>query len=269
VTQAQQPADSTQSLRSVNRALDVLQTLGKGDKDGMTVAEVANTIGVSKSTAFALLQSLLARNFVADVRLGGSRRYKLGLALVPLGDRAAAGVGISQLAMPLLQQLTNETGLTSRLAILDDGYAVSISRVDAPGIFRLATSLGQRELPHCSALGKALLALLPPPKVLKLLTRIGMPRRTEHTVVVPTELMKELVQVAEQGFAFDDEEDNLGVVCVAAAISDRNGDGVAAISVTCMKSGRSDEDLIAIGKTVRDYANRISQMLGASEKEDE
>jgi len=263
VTEAQPSADGAQSLRSVNRALDVLQTLGKGDKDGMTVAEVATHIGVSKSTAFALLQSLLTRNFVADVRLGGSRRYKLGLALVPLGDRAAAGVGISQLAMPLLQQLTSETGMTSRLAVLDDGYAVSISRVDAPGIFRLATSLGQRELPHCSALGKALLALMPPPRVLKLLNRIGMPRRTEHTIVVPTDLMKELVLVAEQGFAFDDEEDNIGVACVAAAISDRNGDGVAAISVTCMKSGRSREDLIALGKIVRDYANRISQMLGA------
>lgn len=265
MTEAQPSAEGAQSLRSVNRALDVLQTLGKGDKDGMTVAEVATNIGVSKSTAFALLQSLLTRNFVADVRLGGSRRYKLGLALVPLGDRAAAGVGISQLAMPLLQQLTSETGMTSRLAVLDEGYAVSISRVDAPGIFRLATSLGQRELPHCSALGKALLALMPPPRVLKLLNRIGMPRRTEHTIVVPTDLMKELVLVAEQGFAFDDEEDNIGVACVAAAISDRNGDGVAAISVTCMKSGRSREDLIALGKIVHEYANRISQMLGATE----
>ncbi|MDE1180437.1 IclR family transcriptional regulator [Paraburkholderia sp.] len=261
---AEKTADGAQTLRSVSRALEVLLTLGRGDKDGMAVAEIAKEVGVSKSTAFALLQALLAQNFVSDVRLGGSRRYKLGLALVPLGDRAAAGVAISQLATPVLQQLTEATGLTSRLAILDDGYAVALNRVDGPGIFRIATSLGQRELPHCSALGKSLLALLPPGRVLKLLKRIGMPRRTEHTIVVPTDLMKDLVQVVERGYAFDDEEDHLGVVCVAASISDRNGDGVAAISVTCMKSGRSQDDLNALGRTVRDYADRVSALLGAT-----
>lgn len=268
MTETQHAIDTPQALRSVNRALDVLQTLGSAEKEGMTVAEVATAIGVSKSTAFALLQGLLARFFVADIRLGGSRRYKLGLALVPLGDHAAAGIGVSQLAMPLLRQLTDETGLTSRLAIMDEGFAVSIARVEAPGIFRLAPSLGLRELPHCSALGKSMLALMPPPKVLKLLKRIGMPRRTEHTITVATELMKDLVLVAERGFAFDDEEDNIGVACVAAAISDRKGDGVAAISVTCLKGGRTQADLIAIGEIVHSYAERISQMLGASGRDD-
>jgi len=81
----------------------------------------------------------------------GSRRYQLGQALVPLGDHAAAGMGISQLAMPTLRQLTAETGLTSRLAIMDDGYAVSVVRLEAPGIFRMVPLPGLRELPHCSA----------------------------------------------------------------------------------------------------------------------
>jgi IclR family acetate operon transcriptional repressor len=96
VTDIPQATDGPQALRSVNRALDVLEALGNADKEGMAVAEVADAIGVSKSTAFVLLQTLLTRHFVADVRLGGSRRYKLGLALVPLGGHAAAGMGISQ-----------------------------------------------------------------------------------------------------------------------------------------------------------------------------
>ena len=264
MTQTDQSIGERNALRSVSRALDVLETLGGSDNEGLTVAEIATAIGVSKSTAFELLQTLLARHYVTDVRLGGSRRYRLGFALVHLGDRAAADVGISQLAMPVLRELTDTTGLTSRLAVLDDnGYAVAISRVEAPGIVRIASALGQRELPHCSALGKSLLALLPPARVVKLLAHTGMPRRTEYTRLTPAELMKDLILVAERGYAFDDEEDNLGVVCVGAAITNRDGEGVAAISVTTLKNGLNDDDLHELGRTLRTHAERISRMLGA------
>jgi len=263
MTDAARSTEDRYALRSVNRALDVLEALGKAGNEGMTVAAVAEQIGVSKSTAFALLQTLLLRNFVADVRLGGSRRYRLGLSLVYLGDRAAEDVAVSQLAMPVLRELTELTGLTSRLAILDHGYAVAISRVDAPGILRIASALGQRELPHCSALGKSLLALLPPARVVKLLAQTGMPRRTEFTLVTPAELMTDLLRVAERGYAFDNEEDNIGVVCIGAAITNREGEGVAAISVTTLKSGLSDDDLHELGRTLRRHADRVSRKLGA------
>jgi IclR family acetate operon transcriptional repressor len=255
------PTQDKYALRSVGRALDVLEALGSGDKEGLTVAEIAEAIGVSKSTAFTLLQALQSRSYVTDVRLGGSRRYRLGFALVHLGDRAGAEVAISQLAFPILKQLTVATGLTSRLAILDEGYAVSLSRVDAPGIFRLTSSLGRRELPHCSAVGKALLALLPPAKTAQILKKTGMPRRTEHTIVDPVALMQDLIQVADRGYAFDDEEDNPGVFCVAAAVTDLNGDGVAAISVTGIKSGRNQDALHELGKVVQDFAAQISRMV--------
>jgi IclR family acetate operon transcriptional repressor len=263
MTETVQTVEDRYALRSVNRALDALEALGKAGSEGLTVAGVAEKIGVSKSTAFALLQTLLQREFVADVRLGASRRYRLGLSLVSLGDRAAEDVGILQLAQPMLRELTAQTGLTSRLAVLDHGYAVAISRVDAPGILRIASALGQRELPHCSALGKSLLALLPPAIVVKLLAQTGMPRRTEFTLTTPPELMADLARVAERGYAFDDEEDNIGVVCIGAAITDRDGEGVAAISVTTLKSGLSDGDLHALGRTIRGYADRVSRLLGA------
>jgi IclR family acetate operon transcriptional repressor len=109
---------------------------------------------------------------------------------------------------------------------------------------------------------------MPPPKALKLLKHIGMPRRTEHTIVVATDLMKELVTIAERGFAFDDEEDNIGVAGVASTVCDRHGDGVAAFGVTCLKGARTEADLIAIDEIVRRYASRISQMLGATGSDD-
>lgn len=248
-------------LRSVGRALDVLEALGAGDSKGMGVGEIATAIGVSRSTAFTLLQTMVTRGFVADSRAGGGRLYRLGLALVHLGDRAVAEMGITQLATPILQQLSDTTKLTSRLAVLDDGHAVAIGRVDAPGPFRMMASLGRRELPHCSSVGKALLARLPQDEVETILKRLGMPRRTEHTLTSPAPLIEELELIARRGYAFDNEEDNLGVVCVGAAIYDRSSEAVAAISVTTMKLG-ADEDLHRLGTIVRSHADRISLLLG-------
>jgi IclR family transcriptional regulator, acetate operon repressor len=258
----QEAADRTQKLRSLSRALDILELLGQGPAEGLAVGDVAEGIQVSRSTAFALLQTLIERGFVADVRLGGSRRYRLGLALVKLGDQVLAGDSLSQVATPVLQQLTQTTGFTSRLAVLDDGYAVAVARVDAPGPFRLSTSLGRRELPHCSAVGKAILSGLPEPDVRAMLKRLGMPRRTPKTLTTPLALMKDLQRVRERGFAFDDEEDHLGVVCVGAAIYDASGQAVAAISVTGMKQDRNPESLMKLGQTVRTHADRISRLLG-------
>jgi IclR family acetate operon transcriptional repressor len=249
-------------LRSVGRALDVLEALERGNSKGMSVGDIADAIGVSRSTAFTLLQTMVTRGFVADTRIGGARLYRLGLALVHLGDHALAGIGINEIAMPMLQQLTDATGLTSRLAVFDDGYAVAIGRVDSAGPFRVMASLGRRELPHCTAVGKALLAQFPSERVMSILTRLGMPVRTEHTITTQSALLADLRETTMRGYAFDNEEDNIGVVCVGAAIYDRSCETVAAISVTGLKIERTENDLNKLGIAVRGYADQISLLLG-------
>jgi IclR family acetate operon transcriptional repressor len=246
----------------VGRAIDVLEALAAGDGKGMSVGDVAEAIHVSRSTAFTLLQALVGRNLVADVRVGGARLYRLGLALVHLGERAVAEIGITQIATPILQELADAAQMTSRLAVLDDGYAVAVGRADSQGPFRIASSLGRRELPHCSAVGKALLSRLSATEALAILARVGMPKRTEHTITSADALMADLRDVARRGYAFDNEEDNNGVVCVGSAIYDRSGAAVAAVSVTTMKLDRSEDDLHRLGVLVRSFADRISHQLG-------
>lgn len=253
--------DEKYALRSLSRALDVLETLGNAST-GMGVSEIADAIGVSRSTAFTLLQTLVGRGFVADQRVGGGRLYRLGLSLVHLGERALADLGITQVATPVLQQLTSATQLTSRLAVLDDGCAVAIARIDAPGPIRMMGSLGRRELPHTSAVGKALLSRLPDDEVLAILRRLGMPQRTEHTLTTPSALLRSLQDVRQRGYAFDNEEDNMGVICVGSAIYNRSSDVAGAISVTALKLDRSEVDLHELGATVRAHADRISLLLG-------
>lgn len=261
MTTSSKGPDEKYALRSVSRALDVLDTLG-GASQGMGVGEVAEAVGISRSTAFTLLQTLMARGFVADQRIGSSRLYRLGLSLVHLGDHALQELGITQVTTPVLQELTNATKLTSRLAILDDGCAVIIGRVDAPGPFRMIASLGRRELPHSSALGKALLSSLPDNEIVALVKRLGMPPRTDYTLTRPDALLRDLREVRARGYALDNEEDSAGVICVGSTIRNRASETVAAISVTTMRLSPTECDIHALGATVRAYADRASLLLG-------
>ena len=149
-------------MQSVERAFALLEALAEAGPEGMTLSNLARLLGVSKSTAYAILQTLLAGGFVADAGAGMSRRYRLGMALARLGDVVVSQIALRDVAMPVIRDLTAETGLTSRLAVLDDAHAIVIARVDAPqSTVRFTANLGKREHLHCSAVGKSMLAALP------------------------------------------------------------------------------------------------------------
>jgi IclR family acetate operon transcriptional repressor len=258
------PADGRYRVQSLGRALDLLELIARRGRDGARLADLAREQKLSKAATYATLQTLLAHGFVADLGSGTSRRYRLGLSLARLGDLAVANIALVDAALPVLRELTAELGLTSRVAILDDGYAVVVGRVDAPGAVRFDAALGRRELPHCSAVGKALLAVLPADEAKAILGRGKLPVRTPHTITdVPT-LMAELSEIARRGYAFDDEEDTEGVACVGNCVFDRTGAAVGAISVTGLKQRGWSARRDSLGRAVALHAERISRLLGGS-----
>ncbi len=251
-------------VQSVERAFALLEALGEAGPEGMTLSNLARSLGVSKSTAYAILQTLLVGGFVADAGMGMGRRYRLGMALARLGDVVVSQLALRDVAMPVIRDLTAETGLTSRLAVLDDAYAIVIARIDAPrSAIRFTASLGKREHLHCSAVGKAMLAALPPTTVHDILATAGMPRKTPHTITDEAALLAELVAVARRGYAIDDEEDAEGVFCVGSAVHDHAGGCAGAISVTGLKLDLPVWRVERIGRVVREQAARISSLLGS------
>ena len=251
-------------LLGVERALDTLEFLAIAGPDGATLTEIAASLEVSKSSAFALLQTLIARGFAADSGSRQTRRYRLGIALAKLGDAAAAQAPLVTIAMPVLESLTTDTGLTTRLVIPDGPYAVVVARVDAPGSVRFASYLGMREYPHCTSAGKALLAALPADQARSLALEAGLPVRTARTITDPGTLMRDLAVSAARGYAIDDEEDSEGVFCVGSAVYDRTGRCVAAISGTGLKLNRPTWRMDELGVRVRDAADQITRGLGGS-----
>src|SRR5450432_1278918 len=111
-------------VQSVERAFALLEALADAGPDGMTLSNLARLLGVSKSTAYAILQTLLAGGFVADAGAGMSRRYRLVMALARLGDVVGSQIALRDVAMPVIRDLTAATGQTSRVAVLEESYAI-------------------------------------------------------------------------------------------------------------------------------------------------
>jgi IclR family acetate operon transcriptional repressor len=249
-------------VQSLGRALDVVELIARRGREGARLTDLAAEQGLSKAATYAILQTLIAHGFVADSGAGASRRYRLGLGLSRLGELALSNIALVDIALPILQQLTAKLGLTSRVAILDEGYAVVVGRVDGPGVVRFDSALGRRELPHCSAVGKALLAAQPAAEARAMLRRIGLPRRTSRTITSLAALMDDLEATRRRGYAIDDEEDTEGVACIGACIFDRAGRAAGAISVTGLRPRDWDVRHGALARSVIGHAERIARQLG-------
>ena len=256
------PTDDRYRVQSLGRALDLVELIANRGKDGARLTDLARERGMSKAAVYALLQTLLARGFLSDFAEGANRRYRLGMSLARLGDLAVANIALADVAMPELRKLTAELGMTSRLAILDDGYAVVVGRVDAPGAIRFDAALGRREMPHCSAVGKALLAAMPPEEAQRILERIGLPQRTPRTITALPQLMKELAATAARGYAIDDEEDTEGVACIGCCVFGRGGQAAGAISVTGLKPRDWRNRVGELAERVLACAGAVSRQLG-------
>ncbi len=160
------------TVRSVARAMRLLQIVADGPAEGLTLSELARSLGTSKSTTLALARTLTAFGMLRDGKPGP--RYTLGTGVIRLGDIARGQLPLGDLSRPLLTELAEETKMTSRLAICDDGFPVFIERVDGPGSVRFHTPLGQREMPHASAAGKAIMATMTEQQVRDMCAQTGL-----------------------------------------------------------------------------------------------
>ena len=252
--------DSRYQVQSVARAARLLDEIADHGANGLSVTEVAERLGVAKSTALALARTLSDAGLLRTVDPGP--RYVLGLRLLRLGDLVGQQTSFAKLGLPILRELSSVTGMTSRLAANESGYPVFLERIDGEGSIRFHAPLGQREQPHATAAGKAILAYLAEGDVRTILDEAGMPRYTAKTLTDATSLLDELNRVRAVGYALDDEEEAEGVFCVGAAFFDHQRNCVGALSVTGLKVDVPLREVHQLGSTVREHADRLSAMLG-------
>ncbi|MDE3146303.1 MAG: helix-turn-helix domain-containing protein, partial [Acidobacteriota bacterium] len=150
-------------VKSVGRALEILEAVADAGEGGITLTELAHAVDMAKSSTGSAARTLAHFGLVRIEQPGP--RYHLGFALLRFGDLVLQHTSLSKIALPLLHELTEQTGLTARLATNDDGYPVFIERVDGRGAVRFHATLGQREAPHATGAGKVILAQLSPDDV--------------------------------------------------------------------------------------------------------
>jgi DNA-binding IclR family transcriptional regulator len=246
-------------VAAVEKALELLSAFSH-ERPHQSLADLAETTGLPRPTAFRILNALEAGGFV---RREGTD-YALGFKCFMLGNVASIDITIANEAQPYLESLRDVTGETTQLAVLEDWQVVYLSRVRSHQAVAYMRSRVGAVLPaYCTGLGKALLAAAHRPAVEAWMRTQQFPRVTPNTITSHEEMVAELDRTAERGYSIDDEEREPGVRCIASVIRDATGEGIAAVSVAGPPT-RMPEDLVGsdMAKHVVACASAISERMG-------
>jgi DNA-binding IclR family transcriptional regulator len=244
---------------AVERALAMLEAVAQAP-EGLSNAEISRKLQIPKSSASYILRTLEAQGYLN--RDGDSGKYRVGLKILSLSRGALSGIDVREVALPIMRHLVEKTNLTCHLAILDGPDAVYIEKVEPSGFLRVDTWVGRRMRVHATSVGKALVAHIPQERLERIIGEAGMEKRTHKTITTMPRLLKELEKVRTQGFAVDDEENNLGARCVGAPVFNQQGAIEASLGLSGTINQVNTHTMTRIVEALKDAARHVSMQLG-------
>jgi IclR family acetate operon transcriptional repressor len=247
-------------VQSVVRALDLLELVAAA-RDEIALSQLSRRAGLQPPTAHRLVQTLVDKEWV--VQNPRTSRYRLSHKLLSLvGDIEARTARLRAVARPHLEAIRDASDESTNLVILDGLAAVYVDQVPSSQPIRMFTEIGGRVPAYASGAGKAMLAHQPPGVSRALLSAADLRPLTAHTLTQTDALEHELDVTRTRGYAFDNEEYQAGVLCVAAAILAEDTTAMGAISVSGPAARMRALDPHALGGKVADHARAISRELG-------
>ncbi len=251
--------DRTGQVQSLSRALNILNTLAESD-DGLSLSDLALTVGLAPSTTHRLLTTLQNERYVAfDAE---RRAWQVGVQAFQTGNAFLKTRDLVSLARPLMRRLMETNGETVNLGIADRGEVIYLAQVECLKPMRAIARPGGRVPMHCSGIGKALLAWISEREVDAILHTRGLQRVTSTTIDTPAKLRDDLEKIRQRGYAFDDEENGIGLRCVASVIFDENAMPLTGISLSGPTARMKDERIPVLGNNVVEAAARITREMG-------
>ena len=243
----------TESVSVLDRVTAVFEAFREHD-DGLGVSELARRANLPKSTVSRIAADLVVQRLLDR---DGDKLY-LGVRLFELGQTVEQPRMLRQLALPVMTDLRNVTGLTVHLAVLEGTDVVFIGIVRGESPAKPLARVGGRLPAHATALGKAMLAFSPPNEVERIAYG-GLERRTPNTITEPSSLLHELADVRRTGIATEHEECATGRTCTASPILGHGGMPVAAISVTgSVEAATPDRSAAMVRAAAITLSHRIS-----------
>lgn len=252
-------------MQSITRALTLLEALADQRGD-VGVVELSRRVNLHVSTTHRILGTLASRGYVRHNPETG--RYALGAQAFHLAESYLGQIDLRHLVRPSLERLSQGTGETANLVILDGGEALYLDKVESPQSLRIFSRIGRRAPLHCTAAGKVLLAHRVDTEVDKLLGGASLEMLTRATITSRRQLLLELSKVREQGFALDIEECEEGASCIAVPICNSRGETVAAMGISGPSSRMHMQRVQDLVPIVIRAGREASERLGFQERPD-
>jgi DNA-binding IclR family transcriptional regulator len=252
-------ATDASSSQTVERAMRLLLEIGSDDQGGLSLTECATRLKYSKPTTLRILRTLERAGMVTVQESTG--RYRLGLTTLRLGMAYLDGLDLRQAALPTMHELARYTKETVHLGTLVGSQVVYIEKVEGSHAVRMFSRIGHTMPAHSTAVGKAILAFLPPDTVDEALAG-PLPGFTSTTITDHAELAAHLDETRLRGYAIDNVENEEGITCVGAPVFDHTGVATAALSIAAPTQRMPSETVAEYGALVRDKALALSDVLG-------
>lgn len=247
-----------ENIEVIRKAVSLMGYMSRKN-EAAGVSELARELSMPKTTVHRILSTLCEDNVVVKTENGF---YKIGPTVLLWSSGYKFSSGIIEIARPWLEKLREESLETLHLSVFEHGKAQYAERLDSPQTVVLRWSRLGMSLPlYCTAAGRAILSVLTEGEQDTYLSETKLEARTANTVTDPAELKKMLVRFRVQGYAVEVEENENNIRCVGAAITNRRGYPVAAISLTAPSFRFTDKDEARLGMSIAKAAAEISEKL--------
>jgi IclR family transcriptional regulator, acetate operon repressor len=251
--------DVGSGVQSLTRGLTLLEQLADSE-GGISLTEISQRAALAPSTAHRLLNTLADMGFVfqapdSGLWYIGLKTYRVGCAFVSNRDF----VGESH---AYLRKLMEQSGETANLSIIDGTHVCFIAQVQCHEVMRMLVRLGSRLPAHASGSGKAILSALPEDELAIFFRESKLQKLTQKTTTDVDQLRLQFGAIRARGYSYDDEENALGLRCVAAPIYDEYSEPLGAISLAGPIARLSDERILKLGPLVAHTAREITEKLG-------
>lgn len=252
-------ARSGSTVKSLRSALQLLDLVGR-ERGGARVKDLAALSGINTASVSKMLSTLAAQGFVR--RDDATRRYSLGYKLIELSTRLIESLDIRTAARPVLEELEASTNEVINLAAYHIGDLVYIDKYEGTKSLRMHSKIGGKADWVNTAVGKAVFATLPDHEKAYLLERFTFSPKTPGSITSREVFLAQVSEVLEKGYAVDVEENEVGILCVGAAVFDYSGKPVGAVSISWPVVRGGLERLYALQEPLRGACANISRAMG-------
>jgi IclR family transcriptional regulator, acetate operon repressor len=248
------------TVKSLDRALAVLVALG--EMQGGTLSEIAQRLRQSPATVYRVLTTFQARGFV-DFE-AQSQIWHIGAAAFLTGSHFLRRTSLVERARPIMRDLMAATGETANLGMERDGMVLFLGQVETHATIRAFFPPGTVSAMHASGIGKALLSQMDDARQRRILAAGQLEQFTAHTLTDPEAMIADLRLTRARGYAFDGEERNLGMRCIAAPVYDVFGEAVAGLSVSGPVTRIADDRIAPMASAVMTAAQQLTAAIGGT-----